>query len=143
MSAAVAHHHSADAHPAQMGLEGLPPAPVAAHIKLSIVGILQRPAQLRVSESDGSAHLVIQVRQPKDGLPFIAVYHRPAGQRADIEEITQRMSTPGAAVLLVGRGIELDESHGHQVLRLVHCDHATTVVAADFLTDHQVDHQEA
>lgn len=143
MSAAAAHHHAADAHPAQMGLEGLPPAPVAAHIKLSIVGILQRQAEVRVSASDGSAHLAMQVLQPRDGLPFVAVHHRPAAQHADLEHMALRL-TPGAAVLLVGRGIELDESHGHQVLRLVHCDYVSPAIAADFFSDHQVDHpQEA
>lgn len=127
--------------PAQLGLEGLAPAPLLQHVKLSLVGVLQRHAEVRIA-TDGSAHLVVQVLQAKDGLPFVAVHHRPAEHRSDLEHLAAGM-TPGTGVLLVGRGIELDNKHGHQVLRLVHCDRVSPVNAADFLTDRQVDQPEA
>lgn len=106
--------------PAQLALDGLPPPEPG--LRLAIVGHLQRRGELRIS-TDGRAHLVVQVLQPRDGLAFVAVWHQPAGDeftRADLEHLAKEM-LPGAVVVLTGHGLVLDLHEGHQVLRLVRC----------------------
>jgi len=103
----------------QLPLEGLPPALDQARV--AIVGYLQRQGELRTS-TDGRAHLVVQVLQPRDGLAFVAVYHAPAGEpRADIEFLAARLK-PGTSVVITGNGLELERLGDHQVLRVLKCD---------------------
>jgi len=137
MNTGATAHAAAETQPAQLGLEGLAPPPAMPLLKLSLVGHLQRMAEIR-THTDGSAHVVVQVLQPRDGLPFVAVHRVPADAVAAMEQMALRM-TPGTAVLLVGRGIELSDHRGHPVLRLTHCDQLLAVNAADYLTDLQLE----
>lgn len=132
----------AEAAPAQMGLEGLAPAPAMPHVKLSIVGHLRRHAHFRVSSDGNRVHLIVEVLQAGNGIPFVATYSTSATHRPEIEAMSLRMK-PGTAVLLLGRGVDVEDNDGHQALRLVHCDRMVDVNAAEYLTDRQVDQQEA
>lgn len=106
--------------PAQLALDGLPPTEPG--LRMALVGHLQRRGELRIS-TDGRAHLVVQVLQPRDGLAFVAVYHGGAGDdtaRADLEHLAEGL-LPGAVVLLTGHGLALGAHEGEQVLRVLRC----------------------
>ena len=107
--------------PAQLGLAGVPAAEPG--IRVAIVGHLQRRAELRIS-TDGRAHLTVQVLQPRDGLPFVAMQHEqaePSVTRADLEHLARTLQ-PGTAVIVTGQGLQLAEHEGERVLRLLRCN---------------------
>lgn len=131
MTAAIAHRPAPAAAPVQLGLAGLPPPDPG--LRVAIVGHLQRRGELRVS-TDGRAHLVVQVLQPRDGLAFVAVYHQGTGDeitRADLEHLSERLQ-PGTAVVVTGSGLALDQHDGHHVLRVLHCNSVSPADASRF-----------
>ncbi len=113
-----------------------PAAPVATSVptlKLSVVGQLLRPAEVRTS-TDGSAHIHLLVLQPQDALAFLAVFHAAPEQRELFTRIAQQL-TAGSGVLLLGRGITFAKHDGKGVLRLVQCDGFAPADLTEFLTD--------
>lgn len=119
MSAAAIAQRPAAAAPAQLALEGLPAPQLACRV--AIVGHLQRRGELRVS-TDGRAHVVVQVLQPRDGLAFVAMFHEHEGaSRADLERLAAHMHA-GTAVVVIGHGLQLEHTHGDQPhLRVLRC----------------------
>lgn len=105
--------------PQQLGLAGLPPA--EPEVRVAIVGHLQRRGELRIS-TDGRAHLTVQVLQPGDDLPFVAMRHERDGATRDDLEHLARALLPGTVVVLTGHGLRLGEHEGEQVLRILRCN---------------------
>lgn len=101
----------------------LDPADAPPLPRLAILGRIERLGEVRIG-TDGSAHLVVEVLQPGDGLPFMAVMHVPASERSMLEARARRL-IPGIFVMVVGRGLEVTDHRGREVLFLKQCDSVT------------------
>lgn len=119
MNAAVLDHPEP-----QLGLEGIPePATsVVQPVRMAICGLLDRRAEVRLS-TDGLAHLVVQVMQPKGGLPFVAIWHaKDARCAGDLHLFAQHMVV-GLPVTLIGVGLVLGQCDlDKDALLLQRCD---------------------
>jgi hypothetical protein len=108
----------------QLGLEGIPEPVVSAvqPVRIAIAGLLDRRAEVRIS-TDGLAHLVVQVMQPKSGLPFVAIWHAKDSRAAgDLHLFAQHM-VAGLPVTLIGVGLVLGQCDRDQdALLLQRCD---------------------
>ena len=116
--------------PAQATLPAFRPLP----LKVSVVGQLIKHAEVRTSV-DGGAHLVVQVLQAGDALPFVAMFHAHADEADGLRHRAMAMSA-GSAVVVLGSVIELGTYEGATVLRLRHVRGIQLVRHADFLTIH-------
>lgn len=108
--------------PQQLGLEGLPPAPEVVAPGIAVRGQLERHAEVRTS-TDGLAHLVIQVLQPKGALPFVAVWHAKTTDQASELRLRAPHLHRGAPVVLVGSGLVLGRcDDDHDALLIQRCE---------------------
>jgi hypothetical protein len=108
--------------PEQLGLEGLPPAPAIAPPGIAVRGQLERHAEVRTS-TDGRVHLVVQVLQPKDALPFVAIWHADSPDQASDLRLRGPHMHRGAAVVIVGAGLVLGCcDNGNDALLFQRCE---------------------
>lgn len=96
------------------------PQPAREPVRFSLWGELTRQAEVRIS-TDGSAHLVVQVLQGKDALPFVAIRHAPAHSLGEIQQLADRMR-PGVAIVVIGRGLQLTSIDGAHAVSPRICD---------------------
>ncbi len=143
MSPAATIGHATAAERMQPGLLGIDEAPAVPEVKFSLVGQVQRHAEVRVSPDGRHAHLIVQVVQPPHAghsrLPITAVYHAHEHQVLDLQQLAARL-LPGTLVLLVCRGLDVDAQRGE--LRAWRCDRITAIAPADAALcapDHQLD----
>lgn len=130
MPATLAEHPALRPHaaPVQLGFLDAPAEPPA--LRLAVMGVLHRHAEVRVS-GDGGVHLYLQVRQAAGGLPFVAMHHAPAECRPELERLAAGL-VAGTAVLLRGAGIGLTHHQGHEALELLRCDSVNPI---DFIPE--------
>jgi hypothetical protein len=101
-------------------------------VRLALEGTLQRHAEVRTS-TDGRTHLVVQIVQPRDGLPFVAMFH--AGDDAiagDIRHFAPLMQA-GSPVRALGCGLALSKYEGQPALQLKHCSALEVTGIASFV----------
>lgn len=116
MRAATA--HAAPAVPVQASLVAEEPQPPL--VEYAIWGHLVRDAELRI-DTGGWPHVLVEVRQPKDKLAFVAMLHANQSAVEDLRILAGRL-VAGAPVLVRCRGFELATHRGVQVLRALICD---------------------
>lgn len=147
MSAAAAHREHAAHFPVQPMLAGIPEAPLVPEIRSSMVGQLQRHAEVRITPDGLHAHLVVQVVQPRhrgvEGLPFVCVYTQHQGDLVALQARAALMTT-GSLVMVLYRGLDFD-AHA-RTLRTRRCDHISLIPAAEapsWLPELQPDQEQA
>lgn len=86
-------------------------------MKCSIAGHLLKDAEIRSSTGHDDAQLIVQVLQPGDAMPFVAVQHVPADESEDLRARGRRM-VAGSGVLVLGSGIVVGTHEGNTVLKL-------------------------
>ncbi len=148
MSAAATTHRVRDVQaPVQPMLAGIPEAPLLPEIRSSMIGQLQRHAEVRITPDGEHAHLVVQIVQPRhrgvEGLPFVCVYTEHHGDMVALQARAAQMAT-GSLVLVLYRGLDFDAQA--RTLRTRRCDHISLVPAADapsWLPELQPDQEQA
>lgn len=109
--------------PVQLGFLDAPAE--APRLRLAVIGMLYRPAEVRIS-GDGRIHLFVEVVQPKGGLPFIAMCHADADARPELERLAAHLQA-GVAVLIRGETLALTHHHGADALELKRCNSISQV----------------
>lgn len=104
-------------------------------IELAAVGFLERHAELR-SSVDGSAHLIVQLRQPDSSMPLVAVEHSPPEADQALLRARTASMRPGAAVLVLGSTLQVATHDGQAVLKLHRVRAIRMVDAADYFFPH-------
>ena len=99
------------------------------HTNVCIIGRLTRRPLVRIS-TDGQPHLLVEVRQAGDCLPFVACRHGAADDRGDFEALAARLGAD-ASILVLGAGLAVEPDHADDPalpaalatwrLRLVEC----------------------
>lgn len=135
------------AQPALMGFEPPQDAAAAPEIKWSLVGRLERQAEVRISVGGRHALLLVQVLQPPHGtrrrMPIVVAYHVNADQVDTVQALANRLHA-GALVLCLCRGIDLEHeslTHDGPALRAWRCDRIAPISADDaafWLADHAI-----
>ncbi|KQV85457.1 hypothetical protein [Rhizobacter sp. Root1221] len=116
------------------------PAPLQAEsasvefgpLKCSVAGFLLKHSEVRIS-TDGGGHLIVQVLQPGDALPFVAVQHVKADELESLKE-RAALLRKHSAVLILGSGIGLSTHDGNAVLKLRHVRGIQPVNSGDYFT---------
>lgn len=129
---ATAHREHAAHAPVQPMLVGIPEAPIVPEIRSSMIGQLQRHAEVRITPDGEHAHLVVQVVQPRhrgvEGLPFVCVYTQHQGDLVALQARAALMTT-GSLVLVLYRGLDFDAQA--RTLRTRRCDHISLISAEE------------
>ena len=130
MSAAAA--PVAERAPFQPGLLGIPEAPPVADLRYSMVGQLQRPAEVRITADGLHAHLFARLVQRQRGgrnwPPLVCVHQAHHTDVIALEALALRLHA-GSYALAICRGIEFDFDR-HE-LRVWRCDHIVPLTPAE------------
>jgi hypothetical protein len=106
----------------QLDLAGIAPAPATRTARLVVDGQLERQAEVRVSP-DGRTHLIVQVLQPRRGLPFVAMWHAKSPADAGDLRHYAPLLRAGAPITVIGCGLVLGLcDDGHDALLFQRCD---------------------
>lgn len=131
MSAAAL--QSAQVHPSALAPSTQVTSDVLRKLKFTVAGDLISDAEVRTTRN-GSAEMVIQIRQPGGGLPFVATLCTDQLDAAQLYRLAASLRQ-GLTALVVGVGLRVTSFDEHPALTADHVISINRLIAEHFFND--------